>query len=173
MAILNDRQIKTAVLIMLVLTVLPAEAKPKQARKARWKVISEKNEIVFYKKINPDGTENLFISNQLLPEEVEKLVPSREFRAENKKLPPKNTDINLNEISKPASSSDSSDNYFPSYKAAVEETNADVAITPTGKDYHRFDCSYLKDENEHKNISVTQAKNLGYTPCARCKPPLY
>lgn len=42
-----------------------------------------------------------------------------------------------------------------------------VYITPTGKRYHRYNCYHIKD-SDVKSISITEASNLGYTPCKDC-----
>ena len=46
--------------------------------------------------------------------------------------------------------------------------SAAVYRTKTGTKYHSGDCSYLKSKIE---ITLTEAKNMGLTPCARCNPP--
>lgn len=44
-----------------------------------------------------------------------------------------------------------------------------VYITKTGKKYHRLGCRYLS--KSCISISLTKAKQQGYTPCKVCKPP--
>ena len=44
-----------------------------------------------------------------------------------------------------------------------------VYITRTGKKYHGLDCRYLR--KSCIPISLTEAKQRGYTPCKVCKPP--
>lgn len=44
-----------------------------------------------------------------------------------------------------------------------------VYITKTGKEYHRLGCRYLRKSSIP--ISLTTAKQRGYTPCKVCKPP--
>ena len=44
-----------------------------------------------------------------------------------------------------------------------------VYITKTGKKYHRLDCRYLRQSCIE--ISLTEAKRRGYTPCKVCEPP--
>jgi len=44
-----------------------------------------------------------------------------------------------------------------------------VYITNTGEKYHRDGCQYLS--HSQIPISLTNAKNQGYTPCSRCDPP--
>ena len=43
-----------------------------------------------------------------------------------------------------------------------------VYITNTGAKYHRSWCSYLR--RSKIAISLSSAKNEGYTPCSRCNP---
>lgn len=43
-----------------------------------------------------------------------------------------------------------------------------VYITPTGKRYHLQKCDYIGDNSIP--ISVTEARNKGYTSCRKCKP---
>ena len=176
-----NRRIKAILLIMLLIfAVLPAEAKSRRVRRPYWKFISEKNGTVFYKRINTDGTEKLFISNQLLPEGVEKIVPSKkESQTENKNSPLKKPDLDLMKLNDTAETKDepseNGDEPSQSYKAAVEEPNGNVAITRWGVKYHNFDCPDLKDKKGNqrvrKRISTTQAKKLGYEPCGKCHPP--
>lgn len=44
-----------------------------------------------------------------------------------------------------------------------------VYITDTGKKYHNDGCQYLS-KSKHP-ISLSGAKESGYTPCSRCNPP--
>ena len=44
-----------------------------------------------------------------------------------------------------------------------------VYVTDTGSKYHRSGCSYLYDSSTP--ISLSRAKDIGYTPCSRCNPP--
>lgn len=44
-----------------------------------------------------------------------------------------------------------------------------VYITRTGSKYHVGSCGYL--HSSKIPISLTSAKNRGYTPCSRCRPP--
>ena len=55
--------------------------------------------------------------------------------------------------------------------AASSDTNADVTvhITKTGTKYHAAGCRYLKDSDIE--VSLSEAKDRGYTPCSVCKPP--
>jgi hypothetical protein len=43
-----------------------------------------------------------------------------------------------------------------------------VFVTPSGKKYHRADCSFAKNA---RSISLQEAIQKGYTACSRCKPP--
>lgn len=51
---------------------------------------------------------------------------------------------------------------------AVQETT--VYITRTGAKYHRAGCSYLS--KSQTAITLQEAKQKGYGPCSRCKPPV-
>ncbi|GAI72946.1 unnamed protein product, partial [marine sediment metagenome] len=44
-----------------------------------------------------------------------------------------------------------------------------VYITNTGKKYHSLGCRYLS--KGYIPISLTSAKERGYTPCSVCRPP--
>ena len=48
----------------------------------------------------------------------------------------------------------------------VEQT---VHITKTGEKYHSAGCQYLRKSDIP--ISLSNAKNQGYTPCSKCSPP--
>lgn len=59
----------------------------------------------------------------------------------------------------------------PTAKAEPKQeqtTTRTVYITNTGKKYHRSGCRYLS--KSEKSISLSDAKNRGYTPCSVCKP---
>lgn len=43
-----------------------------------------------------------------------------------------------------------------------------VYITKTGEKYHRDGCQYLR--KSQIEITLSEAKSLGYTPCSVCKP---
>lgn len=51
---------------------------------------------------------------------------------------------------------------------ANENKEVVVYITDTGSKYHRSGCRYLK-KSKH-SISLSDAKDQGYTPCSVCKP---
>lgn len=53
-------------------------------------------------------------------------------------------------------------------KIKAQSVGSVVYITDTGTKYHRSTCSALS-KSKHK-ISLANAKSMGYTPCARCKP---
>jgi hypothetical protein len=44
-----------------------------------------------------------------------------------------------------------------------------VYTTRTGAKYHRSSCSYLRKSKIE--IKLADVKNLGLSPCSRCKPP--
>jgi len=43
-----------------------------------------------------------------------------------------------------------------------------VYITNTGKKYHVEDCRAL--DKSKKEVTISEAKRRGYTPCGICKP---
>ena len=50
---------------------------------------------------------------------------------------------------------------------AVQNQNSDICyVTSSGTKYHRAGCSYLKKSKNQMTIS--EAKMCGYTPCSRC-----
>lgn len=48
-------------------------------------------------------------------------------------------------------------------------SSATVYVTQSGKKYHADGCKYLSKSKSA--ISLTDAKNRGYTPCSKCHPP--
>ncbi len=54
----------------------------------------------------------------------------------------------------------------PHFQHALGET---VYVTKTGEKYHRNSCSYLS--HSKRAVELSEAKEAGYTPCSRCKPP--
>lgn len=44
-----------------------------------------------------------------------------------------------------------------------------VYVTPSGSKYHRKSCSSIKGHDTEK-LETWEAKERGYTACARCKP---
>jgi competence protein ComEC len=50
-----------------------------------------------------------------------------------------------------------------------EKKDITVYITKSGTKYHSGGCRYLS--KSQKPISLSDAKNGGYTPCSRCNPP--
>ena len=108
---------------------------------------------VSYKAIYPDGTEKIYMTNQLslLPPEIALQIRDITPTAKNINiLPPKNSLMNNNNTPK------------------VEETVGEVFITPTGKKYHRESCIHVRKEK--KRINKSQAIELGYLPCKVCNP---
>ncbi|NQT80165.1 MAG: thermonuclease family protein [Candidatus Aminicenantes bacterium] len=57
----------------------------------------------------------------------------------------------------------------PELKAADKSEDTIVYITRTGKKYHREGCSSLKKSKIP--ITLKEANERGYTPCALCDPP--
>ena len=51
---------------------------------------------------------------------------------------------------------------------AYQSLVADL-IGDTGSKYHSAGCSYLK-KSDHE-VTLSEAKNMGLTPCSRCNPP--
>jgi len=52
---------------------------------------------------------------------------------------------------------------------SVSDNQSQVVYrTKTGKKYHRAGCSYLKSKIE---TTVSEAQNMGLTPCSGCNPP--
>ena len=72
-----------------------------------------------------------------------------------------------------APSSVEPENTASSEKPASSDTQASTAstvyITQSGKKYHVSGCKYLSKSKTA--ISLTDAKNRGYTPCSKCHPP--
>jgi micrococcal nuclease len=52
---------------------------------------------------------------------------------------------------------------------SAHDGSAIVYVTDTGKKYHRGDCSHL--QKSKRSITLKKAKQLGYEPCSRCRPP--
>lgn len=50
-----------------------------------------------------------------------------------------------------------------------QESQGTVYVTKSGTKYHREGCSYLS--GGRTALGLADAKNQGYTPCSRCKPP--
>lgn len=44
-----------------------------------------------------------------------------------------------------------------------------VYVTPSGKKYHKDGCSYLTPATQ-RGMTISQAKEAGYTACSRCHP---
>ncbi len=60
---------------------------------------------------------------------------------------------------------------WPEIKETKQRAPPDITvyITNTGKKYHSSGCRYLS--KSRIPISLTSAKERGYTPCSVCKPP--
>lgn len=54
--------------------------------------------------------------------------------------------------------------------AHADNGNTIVHVTRTGNCYHSEGCGYLHSDIE---ITLADAVEQGYTPCSRCKPPIY
>ena len=57
----------------------------------------------------------------------------------------------------------------PAPKRAEQPKEQIVYITHTGKRYHRGGCRYLSKSK--MPMSLSDAKQNGYTPCKVCHPP--
>jgi endonuclease YncB( thermonuclease family) len=57
----------------------------------------------------------------------------------------------------------------PTSRASTRADDPIVYVTETGKKYHRKGCQHLR--KSCIPLRLSQAKQRGYTPCARCKPP--
>lgn len=53
--------------------------------------------------------------------------------------------------------------------SAGDSSSVIVHITDTGSKYHSAGCSYLK-KSDHE-VTLSEAKSMGLTPCSRCNPP--
>ena len=67
---------------------------------------------------------------------------------------------------RPYSSSGASDS---SGSSSTSSSGTTVYVTDTGSKYHRYGCQYLR-ESCH-GMTLSQAKQAGYTACSRCDPP--
>lgn len=62
---------------------------------------------------------------------------------------------------------------FSSCSVALAYTVPDstiVYVTPTGKKYHREDCTYTTSV---RSMTIKRAQASGYGPCSRCRPDIY
>ena len=50
----------------------------------------------------------------------------------------------------------------------INETG--VIITKTGEKYHRPDCRHVKNRSGVVHMTIDEAINAGYEPCADCRP---
>lgn len=48
--------------------------------------------------------------------------------------------------------------------------NTIVAVTPSGKKYHKINCETLSRSKEVWKITIKEAKENGYIECYACKP---
>ena len=56
-----------------------------------------------------------------------------------------------------------------STSSSVFNSGTTVYVTDTGSKYHRYGCQYLR-ESCH-GMTLSKAKQAGYTACSRCDPP--
>lgn len=54
-----------------------------------------------------------------------------------------------------------------STRGTTKQTSKSVYITDSGEKYHTKNCSYIKNGNK-KEVSLSYAKENGYTPCSAC-----
>jgi competence protein ComEC len=61
--------------------------------------------------------------------------------------------------------------FFLTAPAATPNGNEGITvyITKTGAKYHSKGCQYLK--NSCIPVTLAEAKEQGYTPCSKCRPP--
>lgn len=83
----------------------------------------------------------------------------------------KELDTQIENLSKEASTknttqNNTSINNTQTYTTTENTNSAIVYVTKTGKKYHSAGCSYLK--NGKIEMTLTDAKAQGYTPCSRC-----
>lgn len=71
--------------------------------------------------------------------------------------------------SQPASKPAARKNPDPTGGRAKTDADDPVYVTPHGKKYHRKSCQYVKDGGTA--LTLKEARQKGYTPCSRCKPP--
>ncbi|MFJ8813178.1 hypothetical protein [Amycolatopsis thermoflava] len=57
----------------------------------------------------------------------------------------------------------------PADAAIVDELDVEVVVVDEHPRYHLTDCGWLADRDTIP-ISVKEARDLGFTPCARCTP---
>lgn len=112
--------------------------------------------------------QNLENENNQLQEEKQNLQNEKsKLEEENKTL---NTQIqNLKETSSTKSSTSNTVTSTQNTQNSTTKQNTNsniVYVTKTGTKYHKSNCSYLK--NSKIEMSLTDAKAQGYTPCSRC-----
>ena len=54
------------------------------------------------------------------------------------------------------------------YERVKLDESGDVFVTPTGKKYHYDGCYILYKAREIKQVSSSDAINVGYRPCSKC-----
>lgn len=74
---------------------------------------------------------------------------------------------NSDSTTKPTATQNGGSTTKTTEKTTPQNTNSTIVyVTNTGKKYHKSGCSYLKKSKIE--MSLTSAKNSGYTPCSRC-----
>lgn len=56
------------------------------------------------------------------------------------------------------------------YERVEAVVDGDVFIMPKGKKYHREGCYILRQSDEVKRASSSDAIGVGYEPCRKCRP---
>ena len=56
------------------------------------------------------------------------------------------------------------------YDRVKQNVDGDVYITEKGKKYHSEGCFILQRSDVKKQVSSSDAINVGYEPCRKCKP---
>ena len=56
------------------------------------------------------------------------------------------------------------------YEKVADDPDGDVYITPKGKKYHCSSCYVLRRAGEIKQVSSTDAEEVGFEPCRKCYP---
>ena len=54
--------------------------------------------------------------------------------------------------------------------STVPASELKVYATPSGKKYHLEDCQYLKGKENLREMTISEAKQAGLTPCSVCNP---
>lgn len=80
-----------------------------------------------------------------------------------------NSSVNTpNKVTTQATSQSTSQTTTKTTTSTTNTNSAVVYVTKTGEKYHRAGCSYLK--NSKIEMSLSDAKNKGYTACSKCNP---